>query len=87
MTAPIASVFATSPTQPTQSWVTSPTSFARSRAIARTGSVARPSASEIAAAAAAPVSTGRRAPGPRSRAGALRTSRISTPASISSRAP
>ena len=53
-TAPIACDLATSPTQPSQSWVTSPTSFARSRATALTGSVARPSATEIAAAAAAP---------------------------------
>ena len=86
-TALIACDFAMSPTQPIQSWVTRPTSLARSRAIAETGSGARPRMTEIAAAVAAPASTGRRSPAARSRGGALRTSTTRTPSSISNCAP
>ena len=85
--APIASDLATSPAHPSQPWVTRPTSRARSDAIALTGSVATPRATEIAAAAAAPATTGRRRPARRKRSGGRRTSRISTPPSISRRAP
>ena len=55
-----------------------PTSTARSRAIARTGSGASASTTEIVAPAAAPASSGR-SKSPRSRAGGRATSRTSTP--------
>ena len=53
-------LLATSPSQPVQLCVTSPTSLARSRATAESGSAATPVATEIAAATAAPARTGRR---------------------------
>src|SRR3954454_24613182 len=63
--APIAVLLGTFAPQPVQLWVTSPTPFARSRAIADTGSVATVMATDKPAATAAPESTGRRANGPR----------------------
>ena len=75
--AAIVCAFARSPSQPVQSCVTSPTSFARSRATADSGSAATPVATEIAAATAAPASTGRRSAA--SRSGGRRTSSASTP--------
>ena len=75
--APIACDLATSAAQPVQSWVTRPTSLARSRAAADSGSAAAPVASEIAAATAAPASTGRLSAAIRS--GGRRTNSASTP--------
>ena len=71
-TASIAMPLATSPAQPIQSCVTRPTSLARSRAIALTGSVITVTAAERATAVTAPARTGRRK-GPFSRAGGRRT--------------
>ena len=66
--------------QPSQSWVTRPTSLARSRATAESGSAATAVATEIAAATAAPASTGRRIAA--SRSGGRRTISTSTPSPI-----
>ena len=72
-------LLATSPSQPVQLWVTSPTSLARSRATAESGSAATPVATEIAAATAAPARTGRRRSV--SRRGGRRTISTSIPSS------
>ena len=60
ITASIATPLATSPSQPIQSWVTSPTSLRRSREIALTGSVTAVIATESTTAVAAPARIGRR---------------------------
>ena len=74
----------TSPAQPTQSCVTSPTSFARWRAIADTGSVATVTATDSAGGhRGAGAATGRRNGPPRRR----RTTHTSSPISITRLAP
>ena len=85
-TAPIAVLLATSPAYPVQLWVTSPTSFARSRAIARMGSVTSEIDTDSAAAAAAPARTWRRRTRSR-RAGGRRTIRTSRASSTAVCAP
>ena len=82
MTIPLA----TSPSQPVQLWVTRPTSLARSREIALTGSVSTVTVTASAAAVTAPASTGRRKRSWR-RAGGRLTTYTSSPISIASRAP
>ena len=82
ITAPMASERATSATQPVQSCVTSPTSLARSRAIARSGSGVRPATTEMAAAVAAPASTGRRRAISRSGGRRTKSTRVPMPIAI-----
>ena len=77
---------ATSPSHPVQLWVTSPTSFARSREIALTGSVSTVTVTASAAAVTAPAAAGRRNRSFR-RAGGRRTTYTSSPISIATRAP
>jgi hypothetical protein len=86
MTASMAIPFATSPAQPSQLWVTRPTSMARWRAIALAGSVTAVTATDSATAVAAPATTGRftRA---FSRAGGRRTTHTRSPSSSASRTP
>ena len=75
-TAPMPAALAWSPSQSGHAWVTSPTSFARSRARAASGSATTAVVTEIAAATAAPARFGRRMSS--SRRGGRRTISAST---------